>query len=65
MKHSNSILTKYFTFFVAAPASMSNDIENGEAYGVFHNCTWFSLLLKYWDPVESECLDCAHEKENT
>ena len=19
---------------------------------------------KYWDPVESECLDCAHEKEN-
>ena len=19
---------------------------------------------KYWNPVESECLDCAHEKEN-
>ena len=20
--------------------------------------------FQYWDPVESECLDCTHEKEN-
>ena len=40
----HSILTKYFTFFVVVPASLLNDIENGEAYEVFDSCTWFSLL---------------------
>ena len=24
----------------------------------------FQYSKKYWDPAESECLDCAHEKEN-
>ena len=24
----------------------------------------FHYYKKYWDPVESECLDCADEKEN-
>ena len=24
----------------------------------------FHYYEKYWDPVESECLKCAHEKEN-
>ena len=38
MKYSNSILSKYFTFFVfvVVSASLLNDIENGEAYGVFY-----------------------------
>ena len=46
MKNLNPILTKYFNFFVVAPASLLNDIENGEAYGVFDSCNWFSLLQK-------------------
>ena len=57
MKHSKPILT-----FFDVPASLFNDIENGEVYGVFDSCTWFSLL--YWDPVKSDCLDCVRGKEN-
>ena len=32
MKHSNSIFTKYFTFFVVVSASLLNNIENWKAY---------------------------------
>ena len=64
MKHSNSILTKYFTFFVVVPASLLNDIENGDLMEFPTAVCGFHYYKKYWDPVESECLDCAHEKEN-